>query len=473
MDITQNQRSNPAPANWVIWVLLVLFIALTILVGIVAFVGVRNLISSSSPLNPVNPVIVTNGTAVPGTPGTPLETAVLPAPIGPEPRPWDGASRVTILVMGLDYRDWAKGEGPSRTDTMILLTVDPLTKTAGILNIPRDLWVNIQGYGYYKINMAYYFGEGSRLPGEGGPGLAIKTVEQFLGVPINFYAQIDFAAFEKFIDEIGGVEIDVPDKIKIDPIGPSNTVILEPGLHKLDGSKALAYARARNTAGSDFDRADRQQKVILAIRKKILNLNMLPTLITKAPILYRELSAGVHTNMTLDQAISLAWLAQSIPDENLKRGAISVPDHVILAKSPDGSQDILKPISNKIRMLRDEIFSSGVFSPAAQGAQPLDLMKAEGARLSVLNGSGVPGIAGRTADYLKSQGADVTNTGDADKIYNQTTVIDYTGSPYTLKYLVEVMKIQPNNIFFKYTPDSQVDVVINVGADWAYNNPMP
>ena len=116
--------------------------------------------------------------------------------------------------MGLDYRDWVSGEGPSRTDTMILFSLDPLTLTAGMLNIPRDLWVNIPGYGYGKINTAYYLGEANQLPG-GGTGLAVKTVEQFLGVPINYYAQIDFSAFERFIDLIGGIELNIEHEIKI------------------------------------------------------------------------------------------------------------------------------------------------------------------------------------------------------------------------------------------------------------------
>jgi len=91
-----------------------------------------------------------------------------PQAAGPTPEPWDGASRVNVLVMGLDYNDWRAGEGPPRTDSMILFTIDPVAKTAGVLSIPRDLWVNIPGYGYYNINQAYQLGEANKLPG-GGP----------------------------------------------------------------------------------------------------------------------------------------------------------------------------------------------------------------------------------------------------------------------------------------------------------------
>jgi LCP family protein required for cell wall assembly len=166
---------------------------------------------------------------------------------GPQPIPWDGANRVTMLVMGLDYRDW-EGEGPSRTDTMMLLTLDPVSRTAGMLSIPRDLWVNIPGFDYGKINTAYYLGELYDIEG-GGPGLALQTVEELLGVDINYYAQVDFSAFENFIDEVGGIDVEVPFEITVDPIGPHNTVTLAEGTQHLDGATALAYARnARHLA---------------------------------------------------------------------------------------------------------------------------------------------------------------------------------------------------------------------------------
>jgi polyisoprenyl-teichoic acid--peptidoglycan teichoic acid transferase len=375
-------------------------------------------------------------------------------------------------VMGLDYRDWEAGEGPPRTDTMILLTVDPLMKTAGIMNIPRDLWVNIPGSGYGKINTAYPIGEGFRMPG-GGPGNAVRTVEQFLGVPINYYAQIDFFAFERFIDEIGGVEVNVPEEIKVDPIGPGNTVFLEPGKQTLDGPVALAYARARNSEGADFDRAARQQQVILAILDRLLSVNALPTLVSKAPLLYRELASGVHTNMTLEQAISMAWLAPGIPRESIKRGIIGPPEQVLFAKSPDGSQDILKPIPSKIRLLRDDIFAPEVFSPVAAALDAESLLREEQANISVLNGSGAGGLAARTAEYLTELGANVLVTGDAGQFYQNTTVVDYTGNPYTVRFLAELMNIQPAHIRFEFNPDSELDVVVFLGATWAGSNPMP
>jgi polyisoprenyl-teichoic acid--peptidoglycan teichoic acid transferase len=472
MEQTQTVKSRSFPIGIGLIIGLVIFIAAVVLTGIFAYNTARRLAAAGDPLR-MQPAGVSDprsGQEPGALPGPGITTT--PGPTGPEPIPWDGASRVTMLVMGLDYRDWESGEGPPRTDTMILLTVDPLSMTAGILNIPRDLWVNIPGSGYGKINTAYAIGEGSRLPG-GGPGLAVKTVEQFLGVPINYYAQIDFSAFEQFIDHLGGIELDVPEEIKVDPIGPNNTVILEPGKQILDGPVALAYARARNTEGADFDRGVRQQQVIIAMRDRVLTGNMLPSLVAKAPTLYQELRAGLNTNMELDEAISLGWLAIQIPLEQYKRGVISPPSQVLFAKSPDGSQDILKPIPSQIRLLRDEIFAPQVFSEAVGSMDPEERMQNEGANLSILNGSGVGGLAGRTQDYLNESGAKVIVTGDAGQFYYNTTVVDYTGNPYTVRYLAEMMNILPGFIRLEYNPQSDLDIVVFLGADWANNNPMP
>jgi hypothetical protein len=234
----------------------------------------------------------------------------------------------------------------------------------------------------------------------------------------------------------------------------------------------LAYARARGTEGGDFDRAQRQQQVILALRKRILKPEALAWIIPKAPEIYDEISEGIHTNISLNDAIKLVMLGMEIPSENIKRGAIST-EHVNLAKSPDGSQDILKPLPEQIRLLRDEIFaSSNLASPYLTNSDPIEPMRAEEARITLLNGTYAEGLANLTEDYLKSQGAFVVSIGNAGEALPYTQVIDYTGNPYTMRYLVGLMNITPYNIVQDYNPDSEVDVVVILGADWASNNPM-
>jgi len=413
-----------------------------------------------------------DATGTPNAEGTPAPT-LRPTSMNliATPEPWDGASRVTVLVVGLDYRDWETGDGPPRTDTMILLTIDPLTKTGGMLNIPRDLWVSIPGFEYGRINTAYSIGEAYQVPG-GGPALAVQTVEALLGVPIDYYAQVDFYAFEDFIDELGGVYIDVPAEIKVDPIGEHNTVKLQPGRQLLDGPTALAYARARNTEGGDFDRAVRQQQVVVAIRDQALSLGV-GNLLTIAPQLYEQLAAGIHTDMPLDTAIRLGLLALEVPLEQFTRRAIAPPDAVLLVKSPDGTADVLKPVSDKIRLLRDEVFaSSGMASPSSQGLDAETLMQQEAARIVVLNGTYTSGLAATTQAYFQSLGANVISTGDSESAA-YTRIVDYTGNPYTVGYFVELMGITRYSIKWEYDPNSPFDVVIILGNDWAGSNPMP
>lgn len=304
--------------------------------------------------------------------------------------------------------------------------------------------------------------------------MAIRTVENLLGVPINYYAQIDFAAFVAFVDQIGGVEVDVPEEIVVDPIGPHNTVTLQSGSQMLDGATALAYARSRDTAGGDFDRALRQQQVVLAVRNRVLNLRLLPTLIEKAPLLYNELSSGVHTNMSLEEMIRLAWLAQQIPAENIKRAAINY-DQVTPSMSAEG-MDILLPDTEKIRQLRDEIFTeTGPVSPSETvvASDPRESMAAESARVSVLNATFTTGLAAETGDYLIGQGISVANTGNASEAAALTAIIDYSGKPYTLQYLVDLLHVEPSRIYHRYDPNSEVDIAILLGDDWANDNPMP
>jgi LCP family protein required for cell wall assembly len=425
------------------------------------------------------------GPKIEGSSGTPVTNA-LGTPLPPIPgkggkgasiagtklTPWDGAGRVTVLLLGLDYRDWEANETASRSDTMILLTLDPQSKTAGILSVPRDLWVNIPGFKHSRINTAYYLGDAYQLPG-GGPALAVKTVEQFLGVPINYYAQIDFGAFVRFIDEIGGVKVDVPAPITIDLLGTGvkTKKKLKPGVQVLPGEWALAYARNRYTENGDFDRAARQQQVIMGIREQVLSVDILPKLISKAPALYGELASSIRTNLTLDEVIRLALLAQSIPEESIKRGIIN-KDNVFFGTTPDG-QSILIPIPDDIQNLVDEIFAAGgAIGPQLPGT-PQEQMKAEAAQLAVYDGSGDPSLGSRSVEYLRGLGANVTQTGAADRAYNGTTIIDHTGNPYIVKYLVELLRIAPGNINVDFDPNSSVDVELYLGTDLARLNIVP
>lgn len=332
--------------------LLVGFVVITFLLAIAVHATVKDMAISwtGTGLNPFRPK--PNGpeqsTVQPGITLTP--TLI---PIEVTPMPWDGNKRITILMLGLDYRDWEANMGAPRSDTMFLLTIDPITNQGGMLSIPRDLWVEIPGFGFNRINTAYMFGEAYNLPG-GGPGLAMQVVEDLLGVPIQYYALVEFHTFERLIDEIGGIDVEVKERIKIAPIG-RDAFWLDPKPYHLDGAEALAYARVRKYGGGDFGRAERQQQVALAVIDRVVGFDMIPTLVTKAPTLYQELSEGIRTNLSFEEIIALGWLVVQIPKENIRQGVISPPNMIAFHTRPNGA-NVLRAVPDQIRILRDYIF---------------------------------------------------------------------------------------------------------------------
>jgi LCP family protein required for cell wall assembly len=243
-------------------------------------------------------VIHTASTPVPEMPPN------VPAPEIEIPQ-WDGGSRINIAFFGLRGGDISGEDCPACTDTILLLSIDPISKTAGMLSIPRDLWVDIPGAGHSRINTAWTFGEAARLPG-GGPGLAMETVSQLIGVPVQYYVQVDFGTFVSFINLIGGIDVYVEQRMVLDPIGSGQDhFVLKPGdVRHLTGKRALAYARCRSESqgcsNGDVGRARRQQQVIFAIRDKVFDPATFSKLLAQAPALYVEFSSGIHTNLSLE-----------------------------------------------------------------------------------------------------------------------------------------------------------------------------
>ncbi len=450
-----------------------------------AFAAVRYLTITMQVIGgiPGAPVNQSNSSSAAGTDIPGLPTAVPEAPAVALPPTWDGASRVSILLLGVDTEPVLDAQGhvspdrigPARSDTMILLTLDPQTKTAGMMSIPRDLWVNIPGFNYAKINTAYFNGESFKLPG-GGPELAMRTVEQVIGVPIQYYAQVQFWSFTNLIDEIGKVKVFVPKKITIDPMGPgSDKIMLSAGYHVLGGVEALAYVRQRHTEGGDVDRSNRQQAVILAVKEKVTDPANFSTLLANAPVIYNNVQTGIRTNLTFDEIMRLGMLVKDIPPENIKRGVIDYTmvqlDNVMVNGQ---NQSIFKPIPDKIRELRDEIFSSaGAVSPLAN-ASSLELAKQEAATIAIYNGSKVQGLAQRTADFLKSQGFNVVLVGNSNAFPGVTQVVSHRTKLYTMKYFKELFSINSGaQLANKPDPAAQADVDIIVADDWGIKNTMP
>jgi LCP family protein required for cell wall assembly len=455
--------------DWARGALATIAIAIVLFVGYFTFSLVDNFMASGGKVISLAPPHGSNqGTLAPGV------TPTLPPLPGPAYKPWNGKDRITILVMGLDYRDQGPEQGgPSRTDTMILLSMDPVTKTAGMLSIPRDLYVDIPGFGFNKINAAYFDAEAARLPQTSGADLAIQTVENLIGMPIDNYAVLNFDSFTQFVDEIGGIDVYVPfDNMVIGEVGVNGTKLLFFGWNHLTGAEALGFARNRSTQGKDFDRAARTQQVILAIRDKILNLNMLPTLLTKAPTLYNELSSGVLTNLSSEQIIQLAMIAKDIPRGQIKQGIIDYTECIATGNIPINGvpSDVLLPDPDKVHALRDKIFTSN--GPLGYQTPPADFMSlalAENAQIQILNGSTKDGLATATKNYLISLGfkeENITVVLERPNYTATTQLYIFSAMPYTVRVLSDTMNIPPENIWSQVSLDQGIDMQLILGDDW-------
>ncbi|OIQ54163.1 LCP family protein [Neomoorella thermoacetica] len=192
----------------------------------------------------------------------------------------------TILLIGVDQR---VPNEPSRSDTIMLAVLDPQKPGVDLLSIPRDTRVKIPGHGYDKINAAHAYG---------GPQLLLDTINNFLGSHVDKYVEVNFQDFQKIIDILGGVDIDVDKRMYY----PEENINLKPGFQHLNGYDALAYVRYRYDPEGDITRVGRQQKFMKALIDQTLKLSTIP----KIPKLVSEISKDVKTNLSVKEMLSLA-----------------------------------------------------------------------------------------------------------------------------------------------------------------------
>ena len=272
--------------------------------------------------------------------------------------PW-GDERVTFLVLGVDQRQ----QEPPRTDAMLVVSVDPGKQAAALVSIPRDLYVEVPGQGYQRINQAYVYG---------GPKLAVQAVQAALGVPINYYVTIDFRGFQRIIDTLGGVELAL-DQPLYDPYYPNDTdtgydpLWIPAGVQRLDGAHALGYARSRlSDPESDFGRSRRQQQLMLALKAQLLR----PASLARIPSLAIQLSDAVGTDFPLQYVPSLARLGVTIPADRISMGTINYEQGMVQSAITDTGADVLVPNLPRIQAVVRGVFNrhSDTPLPLSQGA---------------------------------------------------------------------------------------------------------
>ncbi|HYG60662.1 MAG TPA: LCP family protein, partial [Symbiobacteriaceae bacterium] len=234
-----------------------------------------------------------------------------PAP----PPPKLPVKRTTFLLLGTDRRPDDSG----RADTMIVVSYDSAQQTLGMVSLPRDIWVNIPGHGYDKLNHSYAYG---------GEKLAISAVEGLLGIPIDHYVTFTFQGFAGIVDAVGGIDIDAEKRMYYhDPsdtsMGPDGLIIdIEPGPQHMDGITALKYARFRMDDEGDMGRVRRQQQVAMVLAKTAAS----PAMLAKVPQLIPAIAETLDTDLTVAEMVKLAVGGKESIAKPLRTGTVGGVD---------------------------------------------------------------------------------------------------------------------------------------------------
>lgn len=388
--------------------------------------------------------------------------------IRPPDKPLNGEDegRINILLLGFGG---SGHEGAYLTDTMMVASVNPITNEVAMLSIPRDLFVDIPGIGYRKINSAFALGQSDENP-EGAEELTQATVQNVLGIPIHYYAWIDFSGFEEIIDDIGGIDVPVENAF-VDYSYPTNdygyqTIRFEEGMQSMDGETALQFVRSRkgtNGEGSDFARSKRQQLVLLAVKDKLTGFGTLANP-SKVSAVLDDLSGHMKTNFQIWEILKLAGMFENINSNTLYTRVLdNSPNGLLVSGYTQDGAYILRP------KLGWEDFSAIQY--LAENIFDIEAINAEEATIAVFNGTKEEGLAKNTADSLESQNYSVTQIGTASA-YVQTTIYDLSlgSTPLTLKAIEEefdahVRTSVPESVL-ELIEDDQVDIIIILGDDF-------
>lgn len=341
----------------------------------------------------------------------------------------EAENRINILLLGIG----GKGHnGPDLTDTIILLSIQPSTNQLALISIPRDLSVPIPGFDWRKINSANAYGE-ARAPGA-GPKLSAQIVENVFGLPIHYYARLDFEAFKKIVDELGGVRINV-DRAFTDQAYPTpddkiTALTFASGWQTLDGERAIAYARSRhgdNGEGNDFARSKRQQKLLLALKERLFSLGVLAnpnSLLTIASIIKEHLA----TNIGLWEIQNFFKLARKIDYETTVTRVLDDSPGGLLMLTKINGASILEPRGDSFLPLQELV--KNIFNESAESAVTKKPVVARPA-IEIQNGTWTLGLTAKIKKNLEEAGLNIEHiTTASSRTVNDTVIYDLSRGAY-------------------------------------------
>ncbi len=373
----------------------------------------------------------------------------LNANVDPTKLKGEGDGRVNILMLG---KGGPGHEGADLTDTLLIMSIDPVQKEAAMLSVPRDFWVKTDS-GQSKINSVYANAKYKVLNGkktsdintraeQAGLAAIESEIEEILGIPVHYNAMVDFNAFEKAINTVGGIDINVKKEGVVyerlwNPITRKTFILdVKQGQNHFNGERALFYARSRHTsARGDFDRAERQRSVILALKDKVMSAGTYgnPAKLTQ---LVNEFGDHVRSNMSTGEVLRVYDIMKGIDSSKVTSVGLADPPNVLVATGMHNGQSIVQP---KAGLYDYTAIQNFVRNTLRDG-----YLKKEDASIAVFNGSTTVGLAAKRADELKSFGYNITTVANAPtKNYSKTVLVDLTGGKkkYTQHYLEQRLKV--------------------------------
>lgn len=378
--------------------------------------------------------------------------------------------RINILLLGMGG---VGHDGPYLTDTIMIASIKPSTNQIALISIPRDLQVHIPDYGYYKINHANSFGEVEQA--DWGAAFATEVIEKTFNIEIPYYIRLDFKAFEDIIDDVGGVKVNV-EKSFTDPLYPAandlyQTVTFKAGEQNMNGATALKYARSRhgnNGEGSDYARAYRQQKILLALKEKLLSFGTIANPVRINNVI-NSLERHLTTNLEFSEIVSFIKLARELHDTQITTLVLDVqsgyvqngPNYTVI---PAGGT--FEKINSDIARVFDPDFKKSTDTTPEQEKPALPT-----ATIEIQNGTWQAGLAARVKKKLIDKEFIVGTIGNtADKPYPQSGVykISKDAPAEVLQALqnelhIPIKKDPPKQI----TPDSTTDILVVLGDDFS------
>lgn len=395
-------------------------------------------------------------------------------------------NRINILLLGMGGKNH---EGSYLTDTIMLASIEPSANKVALISFPRDMTVPMEGYGWRKINNVNAFAE---FEDEGSGGVAIsQALSDILQMPIDYYVRVDFDGFINIIDELGGIEVNVENTLEdysypilgMEQAEPYESrfehLYIEKGLQEMDGSLALKYARSRHAygiEGSDFARAKRQQKVIEAVKDKLLKKSNLfkPSLISG---LVNEVNEHVKTNLKMWEIYKLWDLSKNINRENIINKVLdNSPNGLLVDMITAEGAYVLTPRSGDFTEI--QYFVHNVFSDAPYEAK--EVVKVEKSTVEVRNGTWINGLASQTALDLEKYGFNVIRIGNCshqnfqksviydltfgEKIESLTVLKDKTSANVSFT-MPEWLKDDIENELAQETNPEQPDFILILGQD--------